>query len=91
MGGSTYNPLPFSISAFFFPTRPGVDKEEPRQGDEFQVVDVADGKIKTKQLNQTHKLKDAKNVDEFGTTSRDIVICACVPCACVPCACVPCA
>ena len=36
------------------------------QADDFQVVDVAEGKIRTKQMNQRQKLKEAKNVDEFG-------------------------
>jgi len=39
----------------------GVVSEE----EDFQVVSVADGKIKTRQLNQRERLKDAKNVDEF--------------------------
>jgi len=39
----------------------GISSEE----EDFQVVSVADGKIRTKQLNQRARLKDAKNVDEF--------------------------
>ena len=31
-------------------------------------MDVADGKVTTKQMNTRGRLKNAKNVDEFGTT-----------------------
>ena len=44
-----------------------LDKNRDDDGaDAFQVVDVSDGKIRTTQMNQRSKLKDAKNVDEFG-------------------------
>jgi len=42
------------------------DKNRDDDGaDAFQVVDVSEGKIRTTQMNQRSKLKDAKNVDEF--------------------------
>ena len=43
------------------------DRAEENGEDAFQVVDVSDGKIRTKQMNQRQKLKEAKNVDEFGS------------------------
>ena len=42
------------------------EKTEAGEEDDFQVVEVAEGRIRTKQLNQREKLKDAKDVDEFG-------------------------
>ena len=44
------------------------DKPNTAREDEFQIVDVADGKVTTKQMNTRGRLKNAKNVDEFGTT-----------------------
>jgi len=41
------------------------DKPNTAREDEFQIVDVADGKVTTKQMNTRGRLKNAKNVDEF--------------------------